>query len=230
LLLEPSLASRYTLIAIDLPFHGETKWEEGDLFTKHDLKHMIEELLRRENYQRFSVMGYSLGGKLVMAAIHGFASQIDDVILVAPDGVKNNTWYNVAVYPEWGQKLFRRFVKNPGFVFSTARMLRAIRILDDRLYKFLLLQTDAKEKRQKLYNVWVTIKDFERNLIQTKRLMSEHHVRSFIFIGKYDRVITAKIGRKFSRGLSNCSFIILDKGHNMITESFNEPLKQALES
>jgi pimeloyl-ACP methyl ester carboxylesterase len=230
LLLESSLSSRYTVIALDLPFHGETKWERGDLFKKQDLKHLIEEVLRRENYQRFSLMGYSLGGKLVMAAIHSFALQIDEVILAAPDGVVNNSWYNLAVYPGWGQKLFHRFVENPHFVFSIARILGSIRLLDERLIKFLQVQTDSQEKRQKIYDVWLTIKDFERELSLTKKLITAHHIRSFIFIGKYDRVITTRIGSKFSHGLSNCSYIILEKGHNLITESLNEPLRQALES
>jgi pimeloyl-ACP methyl ester carboxylesterase len=230
LLLEPSLSSRYTVIAFDLPFHGETKWEQGDLFTKQDLNYLIEEVMRRENRQRFSLMGYSLGGKLVMAAIHSFASQIDEVILAAPDGVKNAVWYNLAVYPEWGQKLFHQFVKDPSFVFSIARALRAVRILDERLFKFLQLQTDSREKRQKLHDVWLTIKNFERELSHTKKLINEYHIRSFIFIGKYDRVITTKIGEKFSHSLANCRYVILEKGHNLITESFNEPLKQALES
>lgn len=230
LVLEPALSSRYTTIAIDLPFHGTTQWLRDDLFTREDLKLLIEEILRVENAQKFSLMGYSLGGKLVMAAVQDFAPKIEEVILVAPDGITNNTWYNIAVYPKWGQKLFNRFVENPGFVFRTARVLRALHILHERLFKFLQTQMDAQEKRRKIYDVWLAVRSFQTNLHSAKALINEYHIRSFIFIGKYDPVITQKIGKKFAHGLSNCRYIILDKGHNLITESFNEPLKQALES
>jgi hypothetical protein len=165
-----------------------------------------------------------------MAAIRDFAPKIDEVILVAPDGIINKTWYNIAVYPKWGQELFRRFVENPRFVFTTARLLRTLHILHERLFKFLEVQMDTPEKRRKIYDVWLAVRSFETNLRYTKALINEYHIRSFIFIGKYDRVITKKIGMKFSHGLSNCKYIIVDKGHNLITESFNEPLKKALES
>jgi pimeloyl-ACP methyl ester carboxylesterase len=217
-------------MAIDLPFHGETQWLQDDLFTREDLKLLIEEILRVENMSRFSLMGYSLGGKLVMAAIQDFAPKIDEVILVAPDGIINKTWYNIAVYPKWGQKLFYRFVENPRFVFTTARMLRKLHVVHERLFKFLEVQMDTQEKRRKIYDVWLAVRSFETHLHHTKSLINEYHIRSFIFIGKYDRVITKKIGKKFSHRLSNCKYIILDKGHNLITESFNEPLKQALGS
>lgn len=230
LLLEPALSSRYTTIAIDLPFHGETQWWRDDLFSREDLKLLIEEILMRENARRFSLMGYSLGGKLVMAAILEFAPKINEVILVAPDGIRNAAWYNIAVYPKWGQKLFHRFIENPRFVFTTARLLRKLRVLHARLFKFLEVQMDTEEKRRKIYDVWLAVRDFETNLRYTKDLIKQYHIRSFIFIGKYDRVITKKIGKKFSHGLPNCKYIILDKGHNLLTESFNEPLKQALES
>src|SRR4030095_789056 len=107
----------YTLVAVDLPFHGKTEWKEGEFFLKKDLKFLIEKILEKECYRRFSLFGYSLGGKIVMAAIPDFASRIDEVILAAPDGVQSKIWYNLAVYPKWGQRLFHGFVKKPQFVF-----------------------------------------------------------------------------------------------------------------
>jgi len=227
--LEPSLGKRYTIIAIDLPFHGETVWHQGDFFLKEDLKELIKEILKKGNKERFSLIGYSLGGKIALATVEFFASQIDEVILLAPDGVKINAWYNVAVYPEWGRKLFYRFVKKPAFVFTTARLLKFAGLVSTRFHKFLHLQTDSEEKRQKVYNVWLTIKDLEVELPHVKSLLNKYDIKSYIFIGKYDRVITIKIGTRFARGLKHCKFLKLDKGHNLFTESLNEPLKQALE-
>ncbi|MEO6168288.1 MAG: alpha/beta fold hydrolase [Chitinophagales bacterium] len=226
--LHPALSELFTVVAIDLPFHGDTKWQQGDFFLQEDLEYLITSILHREHHLRFSLMGYSLGGKIVLATIPHFVSQIDAVILAAPDGVKVNAWYNIAVYPEWGRKLFNRFVTHPQIVFTIARGLKFTGLLSERFFKFLQVQTNTEEKRQKVYDVWITIKDFEVELEEVKSLLNEYKIKSYIFIGKYDMVITQKIGKQFARGLHQCQYIVLDKGHNLITESFNEPLKQAL--
>lgn len=226
--LHPSLSEQFTVVAIDLPFHGSTTWRHGEFFMQEDLIELIRYILHREHRQRFSLMGYSLGGKIVLATVPHFPAQIDSIILAAPDGVKINAWYNIAVYPEWGRKLFNRFVTRPQLVFSMARLLKFTGILSERFFKFLQVQTNTEEKRRKVYDVWLTIKDFEVELRDVKALLNQYGIKSYIFIGKYDKVITEKIGEKFVRGLNQCKYVVLDKGHNLITEALNEPLKQAL--
>ncbi len=229
IVLAPALSKNYSVIAVDLPFHGKTKWSSDEIFMREDLRILIDQILQLKNERRFSLLGYSMGGKIVLAAVNDFASQIDEVILAAPDGVENDRWYDVAVYPPWGQRLFFRFITKPNFVFNVAKILRAMRVLNDRLFNFLWLQTDSEEKRRMVYNVWMAMREMKTNLSQTKGILRKHQIKSFIFIGKYDQVITLAIGKNFSRGLSDCKYVILDKGHNLITESFNENLNEALQ-
>ncbi|MBK9732404.1 MAG: hypothetical protein IPO83_14205 [Chitinophagaceae bacterium] len=108
----------------------------GSTFLQEDLKVLILEILKREGKERFSLLGYSLGGKIVLATIPHFPSLIDSVLLAAPDGVVVNAWYNVAVYPEWGRKLFKRFVVKPSFIFRVARMLRFTGVLSESFLNF----------------------------------------------------------------------------------------------
>lgn len=227
--LHSGLSDRYMLIAIDLPFHGNTKWQQDELFLQEDLKFLINRILEREQSKRFSLMGYSLGGKLVLSAILNFASQLDSIILIAPDGVKANAWYNIAVYPEWGRMLFLRFVQKPQFVFHIARILRFIGVLSQRFYKFLQMQTNTQAKRRKVYDSWLTLKDFAVNLEHAKSLLNQYRVKSYVFVGKYDMLITPATGAKFADGLLDCELIVLEKGHNLVTEALNEPLKIALQ-
>ena len=227
--LHSGLSDRYTLISIDLPFHGNTKWQQDELFLQEDLKFLINRILEREQCKRFSLMGYSLGGKLVLSAILNFASQLDSIILIAPDGVKANAWYNIAVYPEWGRRLFLRFVQKPQFVFHIARILRFIGVLSQRFYKFLQMQTNTQAKRRKVYDSWLTLKDFAVKLEHAKSLLNQYRVKSYVFVGKYDMLITPATGAKFADGLLDCELIVLEKGHNLVTEALNEPLKIALQ-
>lgn len=228
LALQPSLSERYRVIAIDLPFHGSTNWQAADEFTRNDLAQIIRFILSREGQEHFSLMGYSLGGKLVLSAILDFAAQLDEVILVAPDGVKENAWYNIAVYPDWGRKLFLRFVQKPDFVFGMARVLHFTGILSDRFFRFLQLQTNTMAKRRQIYDTWMALKNFSVNLTDVKSQLKKSGVHCFVFIGKYDMLITKQTGELFASGLPHCNLIILEKGHNLVTESLNEPLRQAL--
>lgn len=226
--LQPSLHSLFTVVAVDLPFHGNTQWQQGTPFLPDDLAEVIHAVLHREKKERFSLMGYSLGGKIVLAAVKLFAEQVDSIILAAPDGVILHAWYNVAVYPEWGRKLFKRFVENPGFVFRLARLLRFTGILNQRIYKFLQVQTNTEAKRKRIYAVWMAMKNLEVDLPEVKELLNKYRIRSYVFIGKYDRVITRKTGDRFAHGLQDCHYVVLEKGHNLITESFNNPLQEVL--
>ncbi|MBX7108222.1 MAG: alpha/beta hydrolase [Chitinophagales bacterium] len=224
----PSMHTAFTVVAIDLPFHGNSAWPHDTPFMPADLAEMIRAVLQLEKQVRFSLMGYSLGGKIVLAAVPLFAEQVDAVILAAPDGVILNAWYNVAVYPGWGRRLFKSFVKNPGFVFRLARLLRFMRLLDERIFKFLQVQTNTEAKRKKIYDVWMAMKNLAVELEEVKGILNSHHIKSYLFIGRYDRVITEKTGRKFAQGLQDCHYVVLDKGHNLITEAFNNPLQAAL--
>ena len=62
----------YTIIAVDLPFHGETRWNEGLLMQPADLTNILDLIfaalyIMPEKKQRYSLLGYSLGGRLMDA-------------------------------------------------------------------------------------------------------------------------------------------------------------------
>src|SRR5215471_4700424 len=61
---ENVLGNDYTLAAIDLPFHGNTQWNEGLLFAPEDLLNIIG-IIQESNSQinpqsKLSLLGFSL--------------------------------------------------------------------------------------------------------------------------------------------------------------------------
>ncbi len=95
--LAPALGDTYTIIALDMPLHGKTE---------DDLPALIAQLLEQHGRQRFSLMGYSMGGRLALCVIEKMAAQVDELILLAPDGLKNNPWHLFVTQTSWGNKIF----------------------------------------------------------------------------------------------------------------------------
>src|SRR5256885_16718690 len=64
--LQAYLPAAYKIICIDLPYHGGTQWNEGTNFRVEDLIDIIDQIFRIEKIatQQFSVIGYSLGGRI----------------------------------------------------------------------------------------------------------------------------------------------------------------------
>lgn len=60
--LATSLAEKFTLHLVDLPGHGQSDWQQGDL----DLENIIENLAEQVPEQAF-YMGWSLGGLISIA-------------------------------------------------------------------------------------------------------------------------------------------------------------------
>ena len=86
--------TEFTFYAIDLPFHGKTIWQEGLNFSASDLLQIIVKVLEQHNdpFQsafsdniKFSLIGYSLGGRIALSLYECIPDKIEKLILLAPD-------------------------------------------------------------------------------------------------------------------------------------------------
>ena len=91
-LFEPFLKDDYTIYAVDLFYHGKTSFKSKNWksFSKTELKEIFAGFLVHINVKRFEVMGYSMGGRVALFLIEQFATRIDHLYLLAPDGLKTN--------------------------------------------------------------------------------------------------------------------------------------------
>ncbi len=219
---EKALGKRYTLVAINLFFHGKSYTEKGLLkpgFVQKDLKELFQEFLSHFNATRFSLMGFSLGGKIVLQLCIDFAEQLNRVILLAPDGIKLSRWYVFLTHWSIGMRLFKRAVKNPDRFFRFAEMLNRMKLVGDKQYKFAKSNFDTAEKRQKVYNVWMIFRGIMPDPYLVKIALEENQVSLHLFFGKHDTIIPASLGKKFIRGLDvPYSLDILEMGHNLLKE------------
>jgi len=145
----PSLAQKFTVYAVDFPFHGKTRWDSRDKLDKKIFSAWIEKLLDIEGINHFSVMGFSMGARMVMAALMEFKSRIHTVFLIAADGIKTHPVFNVAMYPGWGRFIFKKVMHNPRFFFQLLGLLYRFKLVSKFLYNFTRNHMDTPEKRQR---------------------------------------------------------------------------------
>ncbi|MBC8046256.1 MAG: alpha/beta hydrolase [Fimbriimonadaceae bacterium] len=228
--IEKSLGASYSIIAMDIPYHGKTEWNETGFFTIDDFIAIMHLFISENKIERFSVFGFSMGGKCALYCIKTFSAKIDTVFLLASDGIKTNKIYNVAVYPKWGRELFKTTIRHPRWFFTFINIAKKLNIISPWLYKFTYNHMDTKEKRRRLYNTWISMATFNPDITIVKEKLNQYSIKTFLFFGLRDEVIPVKVGEYFAEGLNNCKFTKLERGHYFIDDRLNPFITEAINS
>lgn len=221
-----ALGTEVTLYSFDLPFHGSSHWKAGELpLLKEHWKEILEKFLVEKEVDRFSVIGFSLGGKLALTTIEKFPTYIETVILIAPDGIKTNFWYAMATYPYVLRKYFRRIVLKPKSFFKMLAAMNRLKLMDRGMLKFAASQMDTIQKRKKVYNTWIIFRKISFGLIPLAAVINEHGFPVSVYIGTYDKIITDSHIKSFLNLIKNKELRLLKTGHNSILKKVAADLR-----
>ncbi|MCG3166763.1 MAG: 2-succinyl-6-hydroxy-2,4-cyclohexadiene-1-carboxylate synthase [Bacteroidia bacterium] len=228
LVFEKYIGDKFTIYAFDVLHHGNSE-HDGEPVTENDLKELVKVFTKQHSITKFSLLGFSLGGKIVLKLIELFHERLNNVILLSPDGLKINPLYRFSTVTSPGRFLFRGFIKNPAPVSKTALLLKNMKILDPKIYNFMYSQIRTKELREKIYKVWITYQNINPDLDKIAALVNKNTFRFMLVFGKHDRVIHPKYGERFVEKLKDKnSFVLLNTGHQLISEKVGEYLKKEL--
>ena len=215
--LADALKPECTLYAFDLFFHGKSKLPKSKWpLQKVFLCTLIKQLLEEQNITRFSVMGFSMGGKFALTLIEGFPDQIDRVLLVAPDGIKTNFWYSMATYPGWLQGLFKRTVLRPVPFFKFVNLLDRYNVVDKGLLRFANWHMESTPKRLRIYKSWMGFSQLTFDIRKIVQLLNQNGTQVYLFLGEYDKVIPQHSLQVFIKALQHCELVLLKTGHTFL--------------
>lgn len=222
---EKYIGDRYTIYAFDVLHHGKSE-HNGEPLTTTDLKDFIKAFTKEQDIEKFSLIGFSLGGKIVLKLIELFHARLNEVILLSPDGLKINPLYRFSTITPAGRFLFRQFIKNPAPVSKSALLLKNMKILDPKIYNFMHSQIRTKEMREKIYKVWITYQHINPDLDKIAALVNKNTFRFLLIFGKKDRVIHPKYGERFIEKIKDKkALVLLNTGHQLLGEKVGEFLK-----
>lgn len=222
-ILESSLGKHYKIIAFDL-FYSDFE-NQYELFSYKDLEKIILDFISLNNINKFSLAGYSFGGKLALACVELFPERIKDVFLFAPDGIKTSIIYKIVSKTRLGRYLFKKIIKNPSPLFKIVDFLKKTSIINHQLYRFVYTHMESQKQREKVLQIWTIFRNINPSIRIIQKCINTHDINIHLFFGRYDKIIPYKIGTNFLKALNKKdSLHILNIGHRLINKELNDYL------
>lgn len=220
-ILERKLGSIFTIIAIDIPFHGLTKWKDELVLEPRFLTQFLLQIrstLQKDGL-KFSLLGFSMGGRIALYLTQVLPEKVERLILLAPDGLSFNFWRWLASETLIGSKLLSYTIHHPGWLNWVINKAEKWQVIHRSLADFVRYYTYDEAHRTTLYNRWISMRKFTPALSKLRRLIKKNRIPVRMLFGVFDRVISYKGGERFKQGIEEFASIeVVEAGHNLLSE------------
>ncbi len=222
---ESTLGKEYTILSFDLFFHGQSKWPEKQIpISLAEWKDLLLKALKVEGIQRFSLIGYSYGGKIAIATAFLLPEMVEKTYLAATDGIHYNFWFRFATGSAPTRALFLYLCKNPRPFIRLVKAAARIGLISKNLGRFVTVQLGAKTDRKRLYLTWVGFRKFNLNRGKILKTFNSQSIELVMIAGKFDSVIPYKDLQSFTSKVRYSQFLLINTGHQSLLKKFNEKL------
>jgi pimeloyl-ACP methyl ester carboxylesterase len=208
------ISQHYTAYVFDLYFHGQSTWGHNEMpLEKKHWKQTMQQFLQEQAITDFSLAGFSLGCKFVLATLESFPTQVNGIILLAPDGIKTSFWYSLATYPLLFRKLFKSMIRHPERFNNILKFLHKLKLTDSGLLKFASFNMNTEEKRTRVYYSWVVFRRLQFDISAIANVINQRKIPLTLVVGQYDKVITTENMQHLLRQVPHCVFETPASGH-----------------
>ena len=226
--IEECLSEEYKIYSFDLFFHGFSEWNYDDsALTKEHWFSMLNAFLTENNIDKFSVMGFSLGGKVVLSTVEIMPYKIEKLFLIAPDGLKYNIWYDLAT-SKILKGVFKMTIIRPQIFETVIKIFSRLKLMDKSTLRFVTTQMNSKEKRRRVYFSWTVYKGLTPNIEKVTNFINNNKNSVIVYLGKYDRIIKPETVLTFTSKLKNCKVHQINSGHNNLLDEVSNLLYKEL--
>ncbi|HEU5290320.1 MAG TPA: alpha/beta hydrolase, partial [Cyclobacteriaceae bacterium] len=187
------ISTEYKIYSFDIFFHGNSEWNQNEKpLEKLYWKKLLGIFLRHHKIDRFSVFGFSMGGKFALASLEAFPEKTENIFLLAPDGIKISPWYTLATSNSSTRQLFKSMILKPERFHWIANLAFKLGFIDKGILRFVESQMNTQAKREQVYYSWVVFRYLKFDMSRVASLINSNNIGLTIYVGKYDQVITAK--------------------------------------
>ena len=160
-----------TFYSFDLFFHGKSTLLKNYTLNKIDIATLLRIFFMKEKINvKFSIIAYSLGGLLSLVCLEEFPDNISTMILLAPEGFKKNFWYSFFTFNSITRKILKIAIRNYSILFTFIKFISILKIIQKRFARYLVHNLSNQEKRERLYNTWISFRKIKFDKIQIVHL------------------------------------------------------------
>ena len=229
--LKDSILTKYHVYGFDHFFHGESKlegWSEEHILAgmpKTLVKSYLEEWFKVYGKQKVSLMAYSIGAKLALILLEEFPEWIDEIILMAPDGLSVYKGFDFLTNKPIGKYFFRNATKSKWMAPALLRNLRRIHVIDDNLYNIAYNEIDTEKKRLDVYHTLNLIRRLQPDTDKIIQLVNQNPIKCTIIFGEDDKLFPKSAAKSFTDQLTKAEIHEVPLGHWLVVPALDEYLK-----
>ena len=207
----PALQEEFTVIALDLPWHGETKITRDD-FGKDDFVAVLKSIIASfPAMTAVEFMGYSYGGRLSLGVLSEF--NISRLWLIAADGLEARRGYNF--FPVALRRLLSSLMLRPNWFLKMLNFLHEIRIVPKYTHRFMTHHLGNEANKNRLLGTWIFTADFVTNQEKLLKSLQEKQIPVLVIYGSADKIIHSEGGLKLKENYPLTEVHFIDAGHKI---------------
>jgi pimeloyl-ACP methyl ester carboxylesterase len=220
----PALAERYTVIAPDLPGHGESDKPRQD-YSLGAHANVLRDLLIALGIDHATVVGHSLGGGVAMQLAYQHPQLCERLVLVASGGLGHDVSWMLRALAFPGVEyltpvLFPSFVRNAGNAIS--RRLRSLGVRAPRVeeqWRSYVSLTDPETRHAFLRTLRSVVDAGGQTVSAHDRLYLTSLLPTLIIWGERDRIIRVAHAHDAHAAMPGSRLVIFEEsGHFLPTE------------
>ena len=202
--------------------------EGSDSFTPQELKEGLSVkawvaqfhfILNHYGVEKCKLLSYSMGGRLGLMLIQHAGENISSAKFLASDGLTRNKLYAFTVGTMLGRSIANGLKKNGNVVIRLARLLKNLKLLPVKLFRFVEFYMHERKVREQVFDVWMGYRRCYPEMKLIAQSIEQNKIPTDFIFGKHDVIIPWKHGNKLRALTSHMNCVQwkeVDKGHRLM--------------
>jgi pimeloyl-ACP methyl ester carboxylesterase len=224
--LEAELGEEYTIWAVDMPGHGKTEWESRKICRPEIIAALASEIMEQTALSKVDVIGFSMGGRYAWVLAQEYPQMINRLYLASTEGLTTNFGVSVFASNPVGRFLLHKLITMPWMVMAPAYLIRKLKLISEKLYQFILLNTNSKKIRGQLETAWIAMSGLKPSQTKLAAVMNSQQTPVFTIIGSKDPLIKVADAKSLADKMHYGQLVVIPKGHFVVDHNLGRRMRE----
>jgi len=215
----------HAMVAIHLPHHGASRPHPGSGTDDRPMEPMafnriIDAIISREilNAGNRTLLGYSIGGRIALALLVDRPTTWHNVVLLAPDGLKQSPFYAITVHTRLGRWAWFWMDRHEQWVWKWSDALFKWGLISKHLHGFIYFHSSSHAMRMMVWKGWRSHRACWPGHRAIKAALEQVPSATLVF-GEFDKIIPSSNAtrlRRMTQNQQHVSYQTVRSGHNLL--------------